>query len=781
MPWKDPEKRREYERRRAQDPKRKEYHKELCEKNKVKIARQRSRRERIKRSNKTFVAIDAEGANTGETHELVKSDGSTCKIIRHKTFLWGASDAEGNANWLTAQPAIFGKVSPWLSTDEILSWLISLASKYTNAIFIGFAFSYDATQIFADLPYEKAWELQNGKAFEDRDDGKRGNPMGRVVLYKRWALSYLKAKHLTIYELRDTNTPFKIGKDGGQKVNYKRQVVIYDTFGFFQESFVKAAKGFPNAYSLQEMAIIEAGKKDRRDFDPANLAQIRTYQLAELQVLCRMLGQMRAKIEDRGWQLKRWQGAGSIAQAVLTDECVKPSLGECATQEPLPLEQEYAHRAYSGGRIEMLQQGYISSRLYTYDIRSAYPSIMRDLPSMEQCLWLHNRYEGKQQPKLDYLRSLSKLSMCKLRTKAPQISDHPGNLLNGADRGPPFYPFFYRETSGRIMYPPEVYGVYMIDEVLAAFDWREAMQREIPHFIFEIEITDVMECSIEGRAKPFDFINDIYQERKRIKAEIKAGAPYDVMEKVLKLGINSLYGKTAQAVGSGRAGKAPKFASPWHAAAVTAGTRAALLRAALQKPWDIVSFMTDGIVSRKPLDLDCRDELGLWEPEEKKGGGIFIQSGVYAMEKKIKSRGIRPDAVAGGDLGRWLIDTTRDLWRRKIDNLEFPYFYYLTLGAAIATEDKWQYAGSWISDKRTVNIAGAGSKRYPGGYGNLRYKQLNPTTPLRAYPFKRDAYGGELPLSEPSKPEWLNEEDRAEQELSDENVAIEMGRYDIGE
>ena len=70
----------------------------------------------------------------------------------------------------------------------------------------------------------------------------------------------------------------------------------------------------------------------------------------------------------------------------------------------------------------------------------------------------------------------------------------------------------------------------------------------------------------------------------------------DARGQVIKLGINSIYGKFAQRIG--RAGKPPKFASPWYAAAITAGTQRQLIEAALTKPDAIVAFATDGIYRR---------------------------------------------------------------------------------------------------------------------------------------------------------------------------------------
>jgi hypothetical protein len=50
-------------------------------------------------------------------------------------------------------------------------------------------------------------------------------------------------------------------------------------------------------------------------------------------------------------------------------------------------------------------------------------------------------------------------------------------------------------------------------------------------------------------ARPLAFINELYEKRREIKEQIEKTGQYNVMEKVIKLLLNSLYGKLAQTVG----------------------------------------------------------------------------------------------------------------------------------------------------------------------------------------------------------------------------------------
>lgn len=145
----------------------------------------------------------------------------------------------------------------------------------------------------------------------------------------------------------------------------------------------------------------------------------------------------------------------------------------------------------------------------------------------------------------------------------------------------------------------------------------------------EIRVTEALFFVPATDEKPFAFVQELFDLRASIVAEDED----DVRGVILKLALNSIYGKLAQSVG--RKGNPPAFASPWMAAAITAGTRRKLIEAALTAPNSIVCFATDGIVSTTPLAVFVppTKTLGHWEHKEAKHGGVFVQSGVYAVIK----------------------------------------------------------------------------------------------------------------------------------------------------
>jgi hypothetical protein len=217
----------------------------------------------------------------------------------------------------------------------------------------------------------------------------------------------------------------------------------------------------------------------------------------------------------------------------------------------------------------------------------------------------------------------------------------------------PFYPFPYRTKTGAILFAAKGSGRVMQDDVLAAVSWLERFAPSFPRR--DVKDGEPVSLVIEGawiwtvkpgmeNVRPFSFLYDLYEKRRAIKDESARTGIYDILEKVLKLVINSMYGKTAQFIGT--AGKVPKTANPFYAAATTAYCRRAVMEAGLIDPHSIVFFATDGIVSTNPLHGqhlgerslprarvgDDKVSRGDWEFAEG-DGGIFVQSGVYCYWK----------------------------------------------------------------------------------------------------------------------------------------------------
>ena len=130
---------------------------------------------------------------------------------------------------------------------------------------------------------------------------------------------------MTLYRLRNPDKPFKyITKKNGKRtkiLDWIERIEIFDTFGFFQSSLVRAIEDMPGAVTPEELGIIKAGKKERGNFKGEDIEGIKTYTAHELKALVNMMNivreALRNAIPDKPIELKRWQGAGSIAEALM--------------------------------------------------------------------------------------------------------------------------------------------------------------------------------------------------------------------------------------------------------------------------------------------------------------------------------------------------------------------------------------------------------------------------------------------------------------------------------
>ena len=685
---------------------------------------------KAKRDTRPFVSIDSEGYSFGP--ETIDDNGR--RFRAHKTFLWWAGSLDRREHCLRSVDT--------LGSVAIFEFLLSLPALFGDSIFIAFSMSYDITQALSDLPYEKVWEIHKQRPFDEDDandpqtDAKA--QLRRTVFWNGYGICYLKSKSFTLYKLNNPYHPYKtVGKS--RKIDASATIKIFDVFGFFQSSFIKASESFPGAIEPDEMPLIAAGKQSRANFHPSQIEDIIPYTRCECVVLSRMMTLMREALNEQGLRLMNWFGAGSIAAALMKKYNVREHFGDVRTRD-LSAMQNAAHHAYFGGRIELISQGLTISELHGYDIASAYPFIARDLPSMRGGKW--HFHDANISTKL---ASFSVVSMVRVRTRC----DYHGS------KSPPFYPFPYRLPSGAIQFPPEVHGWYMADEVRAALDWQKALRPRG----WSIQLIEAWEFVVLDDARPFAFLQELFDYRVSLPKS-------SVMQIIIKLGINSVYGKLAQAVGSGTEDKPPSTACPWFAAAITAGTRAMALRAAIRSPRDIVFFATDGVVSSSPLPLEipATKRLGAWEYGRMATGGVFVQSGVYAISDdagvyQTKSRGVRPTNLGSATFADVLLREIPAAWARGDKEFCYAYRTYITIGGAIAARKSFVNIGKWCDGFRAIALDSGGAKRRVNP-SPRRARELISTTPAGSNMMLVDE-SGEMLLSAPRMPDWVSIESRA--------------------
>jgi hypothetical protein len=214
-------------------------------------------------------------------------------------------------------------------------------------------------------------------------------------------------------------------------------------------------------------------------------------------------------------------------------------------------------------------------------------------------------------------------------------------------------------------------------------------------------------------------VEDVYYDRLEMKRQGNA------LERVLKLEINSLYGKFAQRAGWFQPGdRIPSYHQLEWAGHITSATRAKLFRAYSQRPNNVFSFETDALFTTSQLDLPIGDKLGEWT-EIVYRDILYIQSGFYfahGIDGKLteKYRGFDKGSIKFDEVIGWLdkLDPTNP-FSRTGPKLFGPSKRFVGLKRAIQTRRK-DYWRSWETTTREISIGNDGKRRHQPGCPGCR-------------------------------------------------------------
>jgi hypothetical protein len=529
---------------------------------------------RDRRKTRPFIAIDGEGGGT---------DG----LGRQNYLLMVASGSE------SGEERIVHRNGVPLSTKDCLEFILSLPKK---ARIVAFGFGYDVTQMLRGVKEQSLRRIINPR---------QGSYGPLPTYWSDYAITYQQGQYFRVARLNRSG-PKPVVIKGSSRT-------VYETLGFFQCSFVKAIDNWGIGCALERSVIAE--NKDRRSEFSRLTPEIIEYCKLECRYLALLMEALRSVCAKTGISPKQWRGAGWLAAALFEQHNVpkrpltraeetadrvdrKPSKNPKPERLRRPKRdpefERAANSAYYGGRIEVSRIGSIPGPIYQYDLNSAYPSAMLELPCLYHTRWRHRPRANNLPTKELYLAKIS--------------FTHPDRRWCG-------FPFRH---NGGLFSPFQGTGWYWSPEIKAA-------QARLGASIVVHDLW-IARCSCDCRR--FDWVRDLYKERRRLGSDTR-GQP-------IKLALNSLYGKLAQ-----RCGRGP-YHDPASAGLITAITRARLIDAIGQDPEAVIMLATDAVFSTRPLQLDIGAGLGQWE--EKVWQDLFIvKPGVYwsraDVQKSIKSRG----------------------------------------------------------------------------------------------------------------------------------------------
>lgn len=258
---------------------------------------------------------------------------------------------------------------------------------------------------------------------------------------------------------------------------------------------------------------------------------------------------------------------------------------------------------YFGGRFEVLKRGYFPE-LWNYDINSAYPRTIEDLPDLKYGTWFKVE-EGSKKEKIGYYKVLL---------------DIPESYISALPM----------KNKGLIIFP---HGVF--EKWITWYEY-DLLKDYIIDLYYGYEYDFNEDKGYYPFRKEIDYLYSKKQENKGIN---------EVFYWIYKIYMNSFYGcmweKHKNPEGLIVAGI---LFNPIYASIITARTRWQLLKDVGKKNWkNIVAFHTDSVISTKPLkNLKINEELGNWSLENKDGKaeeGVIISSGIYQIGSKIRRRG----------------------------------------------------------------------------------------------------------------------------------------------
>jgi hypothetical protein len=480
--------------------------------------------------------------------------------------------------------------------------------------------------------------------------------LGGLTKNELWAIRHYRSAQIRGYRIQ-----WRAGKSFtiSDLDNEKRRITVYDVGSFFQRPFVDACDEYLGTDWLARDIIVRE-KANRSNFLYEDLLEITEYNDAELVNLRRLAEELRSRLYRAGIRVTRWDGPGAIAASLLKRYGVKTHMA--TLPEPV---RSAARYAYAGGRFELLKFGHSDERVWQYDVRSAYPTALRRVRCLAHGTFIHRE-------NTDAVREFG------LYHVSWNFSDKHAHIPK---------PFFVRYPKGTVAYPAMGSGWYWGPEVMAVRDagW-------------DFEVLECWEFEAMCDHEPFGFIDGLYSKRAILK---RAG---DGAHVGIKLGLNSLYGKTAQQVGwePGPPLRIPPFHQLEWAGFATSHCRAAVWTAAMQAPMSIVAFETDALFTTEPLNLPMSESLGDWESTEY-ANMTYIQSGMYFADKMDGSRVAKTRGVDKGKLTRDDVVSAMQLNKMFV---EAPLTRFVGAGIALTQNfDRWR---TWETQIKQIRLEPSG-------------------------------------------------------------------------
>lgn len=544
-----------------------------------------------------------------------------------------------------------------LTTQQCLEFLLELPKEATV---FGFSLGYDYTKWLQGLDNRSLYELCR----PELRMGKLGPPKAvhwRAPDGTHYALNMLSSR-LTVQRYdAHKNVCIDSECDGCAP---SAKAVIWDVFRFFQSSFITACLAWDiiskaEFDTLKEMKVKRPEfKRPKSETDPEWL-EVKRYCGLECEKMAELATKLLNAHDEAGLHLRAFFGAGSTGAAMLDkmharDFIRKPRELDngkkvfARIDYPIHLLEAIAC-AFFGGRFETSCYGPIERKVWSYDISSAYPYAFTFLPCLVHGAW--RQVKAGRDP--DMMRQIREAHSAVVRYRLPPSDSI--RVIEGMASDVAWGPFPFRTGKGQeligegnIVFPVVSGGGWV---------WRDELLAGMQYF----PNVEVLEAWVYNTPCDCRVLRDVMPENYQLRTAVwgKEGRG-----QVVKLGMNSCYGKTAQTKG-----QQPPYQEFVWAGMTTSSCRAQVLHALGPKPEVVVMIATDGIITTERMSMpaprdtgtfDVRDKktgelkpLGGWEEQALDNGVFLIRPGIAfpldepktkeereKLEAKFKARGI---------------------------------------------------------------------------------------------------------------------------------------------
>jgi hypothetical protein len=265
-----------------------------------------------------------------------------------------------------------------------------------------------------------------------------------------------------------------------------------------------------------------------------------------------------------------------ISQAKISEMYVRDHYRYPKIPPGLEEAHEWAKKSYHGGLFWTLQRGYFNQDLFSYDINSAYPSVMSTLDH-----WGNGRFKWVNEPNEHGEADYGWYGVEFDSMWIPQEEYKEGYCID----------ICYRDIEKKIRVNPKriIYPTGKRKQVITKAEYDYLKRHNYPcKFLTGLEWYK----ENDKYPSPFEWMPKIFNRRNEIRKTDKTG----MLQYALKIVLNGLYGKTAQSKkGTGI------LTNFFYASYITALTRLQVAEVAIKNFSAVVEIATDSVTLTNPI------------------------------------------------------------------------------------------------------------------------------------------------------------------------------------